>query len=74
MSKSSITTEGQAVNAALARFRLATSSASDQDLIDKLVFLTSVARQAEDEALRIIAQLDSDGTGSAAAEPTSTTW
>jgi len=49
------------VNAALAQFRVATSSASEQDLIDKLLFLKSVVRQAEYEALHTIAQLDSDG-------------
>jgi len=56
-----IATEGQAVNAALAQFRVATSSASDQDLIDRLLFLKAVVRQAEHDALHTIAQLDSDG-------------
>ncbi|HEX4359486.1 MAG TPA: hypothetical protein VH141_26970, partial [Pseudonocardia sp.] len=61
MSESWIGTERQAVNAALAQFRVATSSASDQDLIDKLLFLKSLSRQIEHDALRTIAQLDSDG-------------
>jgi len=61
MSESWIATERQAVNAALAQFRVATSSASDQDLIDHLVFLKSLSRQIEHDALRTIAQLDSDG-------------
>jgi hypothetical protein len=49
------------VYAALAQFEVATSSASDQDLIDKLLFLKSVVRRAEYGALRTIARLDSDG-------------
>ncbi|HEX4361631.1 MAG TPA: DUF222 domain-containing protein, partial [Pseudonocardia sp.] len=61
MSESWIGTERQAMNVALAQFRVATSSASDQDLIDKLLFLKSVVRQAEHDVLQTIAQLDSDG-------------
>ena len=49
------------MNAALADFRVATSFATDQDLIDKLLYLKSVVRQAEHEVLQTIARLDSDG-------------
>jgi Domain of unknown function (DUF222)/HNH endonuclease len=61
MSESWIATEHRAANAALAQFRVATGSASDQDLIDHLLFLKSLSRQIEHDALRTIAQLDSDG-------------
>ena len=49
------------MNAVLAQFRVATRSASDQDLIDKLVFLKSVVRQFEYDVLQTVTQLDSDG-------------
>ena len=61
MSENWIVTEGRAVNAVLAQFRVVARSASDQDLIDKLVFLKSVVRRAEYGVLRTIAQLVSDG-------------
>ncbi|HEX4356294.1 MAG TPA: hypothetical protein VH141_02155, partial [Pseudonocardia sp.] len=54
-------TESQAVDAVLARFRVATSSASDQALIDRLLYLKSAARQVEHDMLHTIAQLDADG-------------
>ena len=61
MSESWIVAEGRAVNAVLAQFRVVTRSASDQDLIDKLVFLKSVVRQFEYDVLQTVARLDSDG-------------
>jgi hypothetical protein len=45
----------------LAQFRVATSSASDQNLIDRLLFLKSLSRQIEHDQLQTVAQLDSDG-------------
>src|SRR6201999_2678817 len=47
--------------AVLTQFEVATHSVSDQDVIDKLVFLKSVVRRAEYGVLHTIAQLDSDG-------------
>jgi 5-methylcytosine-specific restriction protein A len=61
MSESSIATADQAVYSALAASRAASISASGQALIDRLLFLKSVVRQAEHDALHAIAQLDSDG-------------
>jgi len=61
MSESSIATADQAVFSALAASRAVSVSASGQVLIDRLLFLKSVVRQAEHDALHAIAQLDSDG-------------
>jgi len=61
MSRSSIAIADQAVFAALAASRAASASAAGQVLIDRLLFLKSVVRQAEHDALHAIAQLDSDG-------------
>ena len=61
MSRSSIAIADQAVFAALAASRAASASASGQVLINRLLFLKQVVRQAEHDALQAIAQLDSDG-------------
>jgi len=61
MSESSIASADQAVFAALAQSRVASGSASGQDLIDRLTFLKSVIRQAEHDMLHTVAQLDGRG-------------
>ncbi|HWN36297.1 MAG TPA: DUF222 domain-containing protein, partial [Pseudonocardia sp.] len=61
MSESSIASGDQAVFAALAQSRVASGSASGQELIDRLTFLKSVIRQAEHDMLHTVAQLDGRG-------------
>ena len=61
MSESSIAHADQAVFAALAQSRVASSSASGQELIDRVTFLKSVVRQAEHDMLHTVAQLDGRG-------------
>jgi 5-methylcytosine-specific restriction protein A len=61
MSESSTAHADQAVFAALAQSRVASSSASGQELIDRLTFLKSVVRQAEHDLLYTVAQLDGRG-------------
>jgi 5-methylcytosine-specific restriction protein A len=61
MSECSIAYAEQAVFAALAQSRVVSSSASGQELIDRLKFLKSVARQAEHDMLYTVAQLDGRG-------------
>src|SRR5882757_9172878 len=61
MSESSIASGDQAVFSALAQSRVASGSASGQELIDRLTFLKSVIRQAEHDMLHTVAQLDGRG-------------